>query len=55
MPDDGVTLQEIDAGANACSVEWCPIAGLERYVACSTYALESADHEDHEDAAAAEQ
>lgn len=35
-------LQEIDAGANACSVEWCPIAGLESYVACSTYLLESA-------------
>lgn len=46
MIDDGVTLQEIDAGANACSVEWCPIAGLERYVACSTYALESSDPED---------
>lgn len=36
---DGATLQEIDTGANACSVEWCPIAGLESYVACSTYLL----------------
>ncbi len=37
---DSLGLQEIDAGANACSVEWCPIAGLESYVACSTYLLE---------------
>lgn len=38
---DGTTLQEIDAGANACSVEWCPISGLESYVACSTYLLDN--------------
>ncbi|CAN0465513.1 unnamed protein product, partial [Scytosiphon promiscuus] len=50
MGGDGVTLQEIDTGANACSVEWCPIAGFESYVACSTYALESDGRE--EDAAA---
>lgn len=41
MAEDGIGLQEIDAGANACSVEWCPIAGFESYVACSTYLLES--------------
>lgn len=35
----GKTLQEIDAGANACSVEWCPTAGLEHYVSCATYSL----------------
>lgn len=39
MNDIGTTLQEIDAGANACSVEWCPVAGLESCVACSTYLL----------------
>lgn len=38
---DGTTLQQIDTGANACSVEWCPVAGLERYVACSTYLLDN--------------
>lgn len=38
---DGSTLQEINAGANACSMEWCPLVGLEDYVACSTYLLES--------------
>ncbi|CAM9192052.1 unnamed protein product [Ectocarpus fasciculatus] len=45
MGDDwsGTTLQEIDAGANACSVEWCPIAGLEHYVSCATYSLASDD------------
>lgn len=36
---DGTTLQQIDTGDNACSVEWCPVAGLESYVACSTYLL----------------
>ncbi|CAN0520918.1 unnamed protein product [Ectocarpus sp. 12 AP-2014] len=39
----GKTLQEIDAGANACSVEWCPTAGLEHYVSCATYSLASDD------------
>lgn len=43
MNDNGITLQEIDAGANACSVEWCPVAGLESFVACSTYLLANAD------------
>lgn len=42
---DSRGLQEIDAGANACSVEWCPIAGLENYVACSTYLLEDPERE----------
>lgn len=42
MAKEGIGLQEIDAGANACSVEWCPIAGFERYVACCTYLLEDA-------------
>lgn len=40
MADDSIGIQEIDTGANACSVEWCPIAGLESYVACSTYLLQ---------------
>lgn len=53
MADNGIGLQEIDAGANACSVEWCPVAGLESYVACSTYLLEPAA--DAVDDAAAEQ
>lgn len=39
----GKTLQEIDAGANACSVEWCPTARLEHYVSCATYSLASDD------------
>ncbi|CAM9311498.1 unnamed protein product, partial [Laminaria digitata] len=43
---DGATLQEIDTGANACSVEWCPIAGLESYVACSTYLLAAGEQDD---------
>lgn len=45
--EEGTGLQEIDAGANACSVEWCPVAGLESYVACSTYLLESAPDANH--------
>lgn len=36
----GTTLQEINPGASACSVEWCPVSGLESFVACSTYLLE---------------
>ena len=43
---DGATLQEIGTGANACSVEWCPIAGLESYVACSTYLLAAGEQDD---------
>lgn len=38
---EGRTLLEIDAGAHACSVEWCPIPSLERYVACATYLLKT--------------
>lgn len=38
---DGHTVQEISAGANACSVEWCPIPTLQTYVACSTYLLKA--------------
>lgn len=41
MAQDGIGLQEIDAGANACSLEWCPVTGLESYVACCTYLLET--------------
>lgn len=43
---DAATLQEIDTGANACSVEWCPVAGLESYVACSTYLLAAGEQDD---------
>ena len=49
MGDEGTGLQEIDAGANACSVEWCPVAGLENYVACSTYFLENGAGQDDGD------
>ena len=38
---DCTTLQDIEVGENACSVEYCPVAGLGTYVACSTYALET--------------
>lgn len=37
----GVSLQEVDTGANACSVEYCPVPGFESYVACSTYVLDA--------------
>lgn len=43
---DAATLQEIDTGDNACSVEWCPVAGLESYVACSTYLLAAGEQDD---------
>lgn len=35
------TIGELNVGANACSVEWCPTNNLESYVACSTYLLEN--------------
>lgn len=38
---EGHTLLEVDAGAHACSIEWCPIPSLERYVACATYLLKT--------------
>lgn len=38
------TIQELNAGANACSVEWCPFTNLEEYVACSTYLLDGKTH-----------
>lgn len=44
---DGHTVQEINAGANACSVEWCPIDNLQSYVACSTYLLKSPQKQFH--------
>lgn len=53
MDDNGTTLQEIDAGANACSVEWCPVARLESYVACSTYLLTKEDSNASNNAATA--
>ncbi|CAM9548127.1 unnamed protein product [Choristocarpus tenellus] len=34
-----MSLHEMDAGANACSVEWCPVTGLDHFVACATYLL----------------
>lgn len=43
---EGTTLQQIDTGANACSVEWCPVAGFESYVACSTYLLDNTQNAD---------
>lgn len=43
----GVSLKEVDTGANACSVEYCPVPGFEAYVACSTYVLDASRGGDH--------